>query len=244
MTRTRVLVCGSRDYSDRKTLWAALDAFHATHGIATLIEGEAAGADSLAAFWWGTHGVSEGIAIERYPADWATYGRAAGPIRNRQMLTEGRPDVVLAFPEGKLSRSRGTLDMVTQARKAGVRTVVHGEDDTGHVIAGRYQGVELIAAERDRQVVEEVRTAEHDARYSNGDLALAAVCYALPDGQRRSVPFTQHGGVSGWRPEYWPWSLSSWRPSPGDRVRELVKAGALIAAEIDRLLRLSDGPTA
>lgn len=53
-----------------------------------------------------------------YLADWKTHGLNAGPIRNKQMLDEGKPDLVLAFPGG-----RGTANMVTQARKAGVRVV-------------------------------------------------------------------------------------------------------------------------
>jgi hypothetical protein len=51
-------------------------------------------------------------------ADWGQYGAPAGPIRNKTMLTQGRPDVVLAFPGGT-----GTADMKRQARRAGVRVV-------------------------------------------------------------------------------------------------------------------------
>lgn len=129
----RVLVCGSRDYTDRDAIWIALDTLHATHGISVIIEGEAQGADTLAAQWWQVLGAAEGVLIERYPADWLRYGRAAEPIRNNQMLREGRPDIVLAFPSCPLSQSRGTTNMVEQARKAGVRVVVHGTDDIGVV---------------------------------------------------------------------------------------------------------------
>lgn len=55
---------------------------------------------------------------EAFPADWAAYDRAAGPIRNARMIAEGKPDIVLAFPGG-----RGTANMVAQARKAGVRVI-------------------------------------------------------------------------------------------------------------------------
>lgn len=91
-------------------------------------------------------------------------------------------------------------------------------------------GTELIAVERQRQIEVEGWTIEHDAAHENDDLARAAACYALPDRDRGN-----------WiRYDFWPWEERYWKPSPADRVRELVKAGALIAAEIDRL-QASDG---
>jgi len=74
---------------------------------------------------------AKAMQLAPYPADWKRYGYKAGPIRNKQMLVEGKPDVVLAFPRGSLSETRGTKDMVKQARKAGVRTIVYGIDDIG-----------------------------------------------------------------------------------------------------------------
>jgi hypothetical protein len=59
-----------------------------------------------------------GLPVESFPADWEQYGRAAGPIRNQQML-EAKPDRVFAFHED-LEHSKGTGDMVRRARKAGV----------------------------------------------------------------------------------------------------------------------------
>lgn len=88
-------------------------------------------------------------------------------------------------------------------------------------------GVDLIAAERRRQVEVEGWTPEHDAQRGD-DLALAAACYTIPESWRRSH-------VLALWPLGWPW-----KPCPDDRVRELVKAGALIAAEIDRLLRANE----
>lgn len=61
--------------------------------------------------------------ILRFPAQWYKYGRAAGPIRNQQMLDEGKPDLVLAF-HSDLEHSKGTKDMVTRARKAGIEVRV------------------------------------------------------------------------------------------------------------------------
>lgn len=106
-------------------------------------------------------------------------------------------------------------------------------------------GAELIAAERQRQVEKEGWTPEHDDTHDHDELALAAAVYALPDRRRSyrrrcsSWPFPPDRGDTTWtEPAHWPWSGDDFKPTPDDRVRELVKAGALIAAEIDRLLRL------
>lgn len=94
--------------------------------------------------------------------------------------------------------------------------------------------VDLIAAERRRQVEVEGWTDRHDDTLRGGDLALAASVYASPP-ERRT--FTAHSSTV---PAKWPWAPKYWKPCPDDRVRELVKAGALIAAEIDRLLRANE----
>jgi hypothetical protein len=89
-------------------------------------------------------------------------------------------------------------------------------------------GIELIAAERKRQIEEEGWTAVHDDDYSpNGELSKAAMCYAMPPEERHPIFIIQH----------WPWRLKWYKPVKRSRIRELEKAGALIAAEIDRLLR-------
>lgn len=87
-------------------------------------------------------------------------------------------------------------------------------------------GIELIAAERKRQIEVEGWTAEHDAE-NPGELALAAACYATPAEYR---DYEMHHTA----PTLWPWESRWWKP--GDRIRELSKAGALIAAELDRLI--------
>jgi uncharacterized protein (DUF58 family) len=110
MTR-RILVCGGRDYADARALGAELDALHAGNPVTDLIHGAARGADSLAAAW----ARSRGISIRPFPADWDRHGKAAGFLRNVRMLREGRPDLVVAFPGG-----RGTAHMVGLARRAGV----------------------------------------------------------------------------------------------------------------------------
>lgn len=91
-------------------------------------------------------------------------------------------------------------------------------------------GAELIAAERDRQIDEEGWTSKHDDKHSSGEMADAAAAYlAYRD---------WHGHEDGDSPPpIWPWEDTWWKPAPDNRIRELVKAGALIAAEIDRLQR-------
>lgn len=69
--------------------------------------------------------------VEKYPADWEKYGKVAGPIRNQQMLDEGKPDVVYAFTDD-LSNSRGTADMCRRANKAGVPVYVIGRYGKGN----------------------------------------------------------------------------------------------------------------
>ncbi len=107
----RVLVCGGRGFTDAKLIASTLDPMHAERPFSTVIHGAAPGADTLAGEW----ATSRGIPVVAFPADWKGQGRAAGPIRNKRMLDEGRPDLVIAMPGG-----RGTANMISQAEKAGV----------------------------------------------------------------------------------------------------------------------------
>ncbi|MFA4971540.1 MAG: DUF2493 domain-containing protein [bacterium] len=117
----RVLVCGGRDYANRERVFEVLDKLHAERGIDALIHGAARGADTLAAQWvLRTFHIADVFKCDlfSFPANWDRDGYAAGPIRNRRMLDEGKPDLVVAFPGGK-----GTEDCVRQARKAGVEVM-------------------------------------------------------------------------------------------------------------------------
>lgn len=94
-------------------------------------------------------------------------------------------------------------------------------------------GVEIIRRERERQIRDEGWTSQHDDRHPGGKLAIAGAVYALPE------PFRfRTSGDGEDSPDLWPFDYAYWKPTPNDRIRELAKAGALIAAEIDRLLRL------
>jgi hypothetical protein len=101
-------------------------------------------------------------------------------------------------------------------------------------------GVDLIAAERERQIAKEGWTPEHDDTHDEQELARAAACYALPDDgdHAEHVRFPMRSMIDGTkRDPLWPWESHWYKRTPHDRVRELVKAGALIAAEIDRIQR-------
>jgi hypothetical protein len=116
----RILVTGDRYWDDEQTVHRRLNRASRMRKV-TIIEGGAKGADAAAAAWARANGTGH----EQYRADWATHGRAAGPIRNRKMLAEGRPDRVLAF-HPDLGSSKGTKDMVSAAHRAGVKTKVYG----------------------------------------------------------------------------------------------------------------------
>lgn len=109
----RVLVCGSRHFNDKELMEDVLKQWD----ISCVVEGEARGADTLAREYAERHGLD----VLPFPALWDKHGRAAGPIRNRQMLVEGKPELVIAF---RGPNSRGTQNMIDQAKKAGIEVVV------------------------------------------------------------------------------------------------------------------------
>lgn len=105
-----VLVCGGRDFLDREGLFRSLDnllqAVEDSGKQLMVVHGAAPGADDLAEQW----AKSREVAYRGYPAKWRKHAKAAGPIRNTQMLNENEIDLLLAFPGG-----RGTSNMVAQA---------------------------------------------------------------------------------------------------------------------------------
>lgn len=113
----RVLICGSRTWVDRVIVNAVLDGLHAEvtswNGTLFIIEGGAKGADRIAQDW----AKGTGVDLWTCPAEWDTYGKRAGYLRNTRMLVEGKPDLIVAFGHG-----RGTDMMVELAKKAKVPT--------------------------------------------------------------------------------------------------------------------------
>ena len=112
----KVLICGDRKWTDYEAIYNILFKYHGVYSFESVIEGEASGADSL-----GRVAAEQlKIPVQKFPADWVKYGNAAGPIRNQQMLDEGKPDIILAFHDN-ISASKGTQDMITRAKKANIR---------------------------------------------------------------------------------------------------------------------------
>ena len=124
----KVLICGGRDmnYADAFN-WLERDLqIELSHAsgcssqlrINRIIHGGCKGADSAADAW----AKSEGIPVIACPADWKKHGKAAGPIRNRQMIEIHQPDYVVALPGGK-----GTADMIKQAESRSIPVLRIGE---------------------------------------------------------------------------------------------------------------------
>ena len=106
------LICGGRDFSDREMFNSAMDDLVRLKGMpARIVHGGYKGADTLADEWGKQHALD----VQAEKADWGTHGPAAGPIRNQAMLDKFSPSLAVAFPGG-----RGTNDMITKARAAGV----------------------------------------------------------------------------------------------------------------------------
>ncbi|KKK46814.1 hypothetical protein LCGC14_3161480 [marine sediment metagenome] len=117
----RVLICGAaprRGVGGWKDPWPIIRELRNLPSTAVIIHGNAKGADKLAGEL--AHGL--GFWVIPVDAEWSRYGKGAGPIRNKKMLSM-RPDLVLAFHED-ISQSSGTKNMVSIARKAGIETKV------------------------------------------------------------------------------------------------------------------------
>ena len=110
----RVIIAGGRDFNDYSLLKAKCDNIladkTATHRI-IVVSGAAKGADILGE----QYAREKGYTVERYPADWNTHGRAAGPIRNTQMANSA--DALIAFWDGQ---SKGTKSMINIAKTKGL----------------------------------------------------------------------------------------------------------------------------
>ena len=118
----RILVCGGRSFADKEFVFRTLSILYRDEWCKnlpnpireedlTIISGCAKGPDTFALQW----AVWAGFTQDKYPAEWEKYGKSAGPIRNQQMIDEGKPDLVIAFPGGA-----GTADMIRRAKKAGI----------------------------------------------------------------------------------------------------------------------------
>jgi hypothetical protein len=124
MNKMTVLVCGGRKYSDYDRVCKELYTIIDNNGLQLekstpegfeislrIINGGANGADLLST----NFAISNFCEFRQYLADWKKYPKAAGPIRNQEMLDKEDVHLVLAFPGG-----RGTADMIRRARKKGI----------------------------------------------------------------------------------------------------------------------------
>jgi hypothetical protein len=124
----KALVCGDRHWTNKAIIMKVLK----EHGITQIIVGGASGADTIAEECakkiktiWGYP-----LVVWKYMADWKKYGRAAGPIRNKQMLEMGKPQIVFAFHDD-IESSKGTKNMIMQANKEDIP--VHLYSSNGEV---------------------------------------------------------------------------------------------------------------
>jgi hypothetical protein len=119
-----VVITGSRDWTDYARIHSALR----SAGECTVVHGGCRGADLLA----DRAARSLGYCVIGKGADWNAHGRAAGPIRNREML-DMNPDMVIYFHDD-LAASKGTRDCVAQARRRGLG--IYTTSPSGELIPG------------------------------------------------------------------------------------------------------------
>lgn len=113
----KVIIAGSRSIDDPGLVAAAVEASGFT--ITEVVSGAAKGVDTFGEEWAAVRGVP----VKRFPADWKRYGRRAGPVRNREMAEYA--DALVALPKGE---SRGTRNMIDEARKRGLQVFVYEID--------------------------------------------------------------------------------------------------------------------
>lgn len=115
----RILICGSRDWQDKRQIGRYIDSVLEDEQLApanlVVIHGACKGADHHA----GMEAKGRGCQVIEFPANWTKFGLSAGPKRNQQMLTEGKPDWVVAF-HTDWEKSKGTRDMISRAKFNGV----------------------------------------------------------------------------------------------------------------------------
>jgi YspA, cpYpsA-related SLOG family len=142
-----ILVCGDRNYNDVETITSVLTMCQQKYGSITIIHGACSGADTIS----GAYATCNKIPCKSFPAQWKQYGRGAGtsvsdgepcrisnpagPIRNKQMIEEGFPSLVLAF-HPDIKSSKGTKDMVSQAMKKNIPVMlVSSKSDSIQVLS-------------------------------------------------------------------------------------------------------------
>lgn len=111
----RVAVVGSRFFTDYDYVKSSLDKISEVDKITVIVSGGARGADSLGE----RYARENGIEFVLFAADWNKHGKAAGPIRNKQLIEEGKPEMVVAFKPGK-----GTMNTIGHAERNNIEVVI------------------------------------------------------------------------------------------------------------------------
>ena len=113
----KVIIAGPRDFSDANELELAIaDARKEGIEITEVVCGKARGVDTLGEEW----AKRSGIPVKPFPADWNKHGKAAGHVRNGEMARYGEALIALSY----VSPSRGTFNMILQAKEHGLRVHV------------------------------------------------------------------------------------------------------------------------
>lgn len=110
----RLLICAGRHFADQHLCRQALDAFQRLHEVRVVIHGGNQCLGAPIEDW----AREIGAHLIRYPPNWQRHGKQAERLRNRFMLTDSRPDIVLALPGGA-----DTEELLSQARSQGIRTL-------------------------------------------------------------------------------------------------------------------------
>lgn len=113
----KTIIAGSRNITDYSIVEDALTKI--SWRVTGVVSGTARGVDRLGEQWARNHGVT----VRQFPADWDKYGKAAGSIRNEEMASNA--DALVAIWDGA---SRGTQNMVEQAKRHGLKVLVYYAD--------------------------------------------------------------------------------------------------------------------
>lgn len=119
MNKQRILICGDRNWTNKKRLFDVMIRIVRKHDTECIIEGEAKGADTMGREF----GEYYKIPVLKFPEDWNKYHKGAGPIRNKQMLMEGLPTLIIGF-HNNIDQSKGTKNMLYLAKNLSVKTLL------------------------------------------------------------------------------------------------------------------------
>ncbi len=140
----RLLVCGSRYWTDARPIRD----FLLTERPQVVIVGGARGADKLAA----EIAIDLKMSTLVFPAEWGRYGKRAGPIRNKRMLEEGKPTMVLGLAINFTDPHSGTRNMCQIATKAGVPTILVEQREAEDGTLYRYRNLTLADFKEETEV--------------------------------------------------------------------------------------------